>query len=248
MQCIVSSLKEKTCRNLRRTQHRFSINVYVDSVFNAGHVIRVANSQQAFRTRDLTIASSWFCSLALSSKHYDSNISFLRSSQQSRTCAFVAWKMEDTSWSMPNGKTMNLILPSWTWHCKLEIDLAIMNLTLPAWTWQHGNKSYSNIAFILFTPFFKVDGNKADKICGNYTSRTHKVAQLLCQRTLHCSAVSMSLTLATLNVKNLTWSSAMHELDIASWGSCLTWPSWTWLGHNQNKGIFQSWWGLDTLV
>ena len=37
---------------------------------------------------------------------------------------------------------------------------------------------YNDIEFVIFTPFFKVDGDEADKLCGKYTSRTHNVAQL----------------------------------------------------------------------
>ena len=40
------------------------------------------------------------------------------------------------------------------------------------------NKVYKDIEFVLFTPFIKVDGEEADKLCGKYLSHTGNVAQL----------------------------------------------------------------------
>jgi hypothetical protein len=37
---------------------------------------------------------------------------------------------------------------------------------------------YRDVEFVLFTPFIKVDGEEADKLCGKYLSRTSNVAQL----------------------------------------------------------------------
>ena len=46
------------------------------------------------------------------------------------------------------------------------------------WDLRYGDNVYKDIEFVIFTPFFKVDGDEADKLCGKYTSRTHRVAQL----------------------------------------------------------------------
>ena len=46
------------------------------------------------------------------------------------------------------------------------------------WDLPYKNRVYRNIEFVLFTPFIKVDGEEADKLCGKYLSRTRNVAQL----------------------------------------------------------------------
>ena len=46
------------------------------------------------------------------------------------------------------------------------------------WDLAYKNKVYENIEFVLFTPFFKVDSDEAEKLCGKFTSRTGNVAQL----------------------------------------------------------------------
>ena len=46
------------------------------------------------------------------------------------------------------------------------------------WDLFYQNKVYKNTEFVLFTPFFKTDTEEADKLCGKYTSRTHKIGQL----------------------------------------------------------------------
>ena len=42
------------------------------------------------------------------------------------------------------------------------------------------NNVVHNIHFVLFTPFFKVDGDEAEKLCGKFTSRTNNV-KCLCR-------------------------------------------------------------------
>ncbi len=46
------------------------------------------------------------------------------------------------------------------------------------WDLVYDGELYENVEFVLFTPFFKVDGDEADKLCGKYTSRTAKVKNL----------------------------------------------------------------------
>ena len=46
------------------------------------------------------------------------------------------------------------------------------------WDLPYKNKLYKDIEFVMFTPFMKVDGEEADKLCGKYLSRTRNVAQL----------------------------------------------------------------------
>ena len=46
------------------------------------------------------------------------------------------------------------------------------------WSLHYREKWYQHVEFVLFTPFLKVDGDEADKLCGKYTSRGHQVAQL----------------------------------------------------------------------
>ena len=46
------------------------------------------------------------------------------------------------------------------------------------WDLSYKGKMYRNIEFVLFTPFIKVDGEEADKLCGKYLTRTKNVAQL----------------------------------------------------------------------
>ena len=46
------------------------------------------------------------------------------------------------------------------------------------WDLVYKNKVYSNIHFVLFTPFLKLDTEEAEKLCGSYTVRNNKVSQL----------------------------------------------------------------------
>jgi len=46
------------------------------------------------------------------------------------------------------------------------------------WDLFYKQQWFKNIEFVLFTPFIKVDGEEADKLCGKYLSRTRNVAQL----------------------------------------------------------------------
>ena len=46
------------------------------------------------------------------------------------------------------------------------------------WDLHYKNNIYRDVEFVLYTPFFKVDGDEAEKLCGKYTSRNANVAQL----------------------------------------------------------------------
>ena len=46
------------------------------------------------------------------------------------------------------------------------------------WDLHYRNNVYKDVEFVLFTPFFKVDGDEGDKLCGKYTSRGENVANL----------------------------------------------------------------------
>ena len=46
------------------------------------------------------------------------------------------------------------------------------------WDFCYNNQVYKDMEFVLFTPFLKVDGEEADKLCGKYGVRTGNVAQL----------------------------------------------------------------------
>ena len=48
------------------------------------------------------------------------------------------------------------------------------------WDLFYRNKWYNDVEFVLFTPFLKLDGDEAEKLCGKYTSRTACV-QCLCR-------------------------------------------------------------------
>ena len=54
-------------------------------------------------------------------------------------------------------------------------------LTIPAYNFarvQCRGKTHKKLHFVLFAPFLKLDGDEADKLCGEYTSRGKNVAQL----------------------------------------------------------------------
>jgi hypothetical protein len=66
-------------------------------------------------------------------------------------------------------------------HSMLEVVLkSYIDLQNTGFFWDLPFKSrlYKDIEFVLFTPFVKVDGEEADKLCGKYLSRTSNVAQL----------------------------------------------------------------------
>ena len=66
-------------------------------------------------------------------------------------------------------------------HAMLEVVLAsYVDLQETGFFWDlpYKNKVYKDIEFVLFTPFMKVDGEEADKLCGKYLSRTRNVAHL----------------------------------------------------------------------
>jgi len=46
------------------------------------------------------------------------------------------------------------------------------------WDLFYKNQVFKDLEFVLFTPFLKVDGEEADKLCGKYSVRTGNVAQL----------------------------------------------------------------------
>ena len=66
-------------------------------------------------------------------------------------------------------------------HTMLEVVLkSYIKLQNKGFVWDlpFKGKIYDGIEFVLFTPFIKVDGEEADKLCGKYLSRTRNVAQL----------------------------------------------------------------------
>ncbi len=75
---------------------------------------------------------------------------------------------------------------------KAEDLCAILNVVLEShmesqetgfvWDLQCDGKTFKNVEFVMFTPFFKVDSNEAEKLCGKCTSRTGNVG-CLCR---HC--------------------------------------------------------------
>ena len=46
------------------------------------------------------------------------------------------------------------------------------------WDLHYRGRVCKDIEFVLFTPFMKVDGDEADKLCGKYLCRTGNVAQI----------------------------------------------------------------------
>ena len=46
------------------------------------------------------------------------------------------------------------------------------------WDLTYKNSVYRSIEFVLFVPFFKVDTEEADRLCGSFTSRTKNIKQL----------------------------------------------------------------------
>ena len=46
------------------------------------------------------------------------------------------------------------------------------------WDLYYKKRVYKQVEFVLYTPFLKVDGDEAEKLCGKYTSRNANVAQL----------------------------------------------------------------------
>ena len=46
------------------------------------------------------------------------------------------------------------------------------------WRLNYNGKIHQDIEFVLFCPFFKVDSDESDKLCGKCTVRTNNVAQL----------------------------------------------------------------------
>ena len=66
-------------------------------------------------------------------------------------------------------------------HSMLEVVLrsyVILQDSGFVWDLPYKGKWFKDIEFVLFTPFIKVDGEEADKLCGKYLSRTRNVAQL----------------------------------------------------------------------
>ena len=69
------------------------------------------------------------------------------------------------------------------------------------WDLAYQNKVYKDIEFVLFTPFIKVDGEEADKLCSKYLSRTGNVAQLC--RYCECPSDKSDRPLAEFPLKTL---------------------------------------------
>ena len=66
-------------------------------------------------------------------------------------------------------------------HSMLEIIMASyikLQKTGFVWDLRYQGRLYKDIEFVLFTPFIKVDGDEAEKLCGKYTTRTGNVKQL----------------------------------------------------------------------
>ena len=66
-------------------------------------------------------------------------------------------------------------------HSMLEVVLkSYIQLQNTGFFWDlpYKGRLFKDIEFVLFTPFVKVDGEEADKLCGKYLSRTRNVAQL----------------------------------------------------------------------
>ena len=66
-------------------------------------------------------------------------------------------------------------------HTMLEVVLkSYIDLQETGFYWDLPYKTqlYKDIEFVLFTPFIKVDGEEADKLCGKYLSHTRNVVQL----------------------------------------------------------------------
>ena len=45
------------------------------------------------------------------------------------------------------------------------------------WDLHYNKRLYRDVEFVLFTPFFKLDSDEAEQLCGKYTSRNFNVAQ-----------------------------------------------------------------------
>ena len=79
------------------------------------------------------------------------------------------------------GADNNAISKAQDFHTMLEVVLkSYVKLQNTGFVWDLAYKGrvYQNVEFVLFTPFMKVDGEEADKLCGKYLSRTRNVAQL----------------------------------------------------------------------
>ena len=61
----------------------------------------------------------------------------------------------------------------------LEDYIQLQNMGF-TWDLYYNKQWHRNVEFVMFTPFFKLDGDEAEKICGKYTSRTSKV-KCLCR-------------------------------------------------------------------
>ena len=79
--------------------------------------------------------------------------------------------------------TDNKVCKAQDLHCMLrEILSDYVKLQAKGFIWNlpYQNSVYNNIHFVLFTPFLKVDGDEAEKLCGKYTSRGQHV-KMLCR-------------------------------------------------------------------
>ena len=75
----------------------------------------------------------------------------------------------------------NAISKAQDFHTMLEVVLkSYVTLQNKGFLWDlpYKGRVFKDIEFVLFTPFIKVDGEEADKLCGKFLSRTRNVAQL----------------------------------------------------------------------
>ena len=75
----------------------------------------------------------------------------------------------------------NAISKAQDFHTMLEVVLkSYVTLQNKGFLWDlpYKGRIFKDIEFVFFTPFIKVDGEEADKLCGKFLSRTRNVAQL----------------------------------------------------------------------
>ena len=77
------------------------------------------------------------------------------------------------------------------------------------WDLHYNGKIYKDIEFVMYTPFFKVDGDEAEKLCGKYTSRGANVAQLC--RYCECPTDETDNPKADYNYKTKTQIKALTD-------------------------------------
>ena len=109
------------------------------------------------------------------------------------------------------------------------------------WDLYYKNRLYNDIEFVLFTPFFKVDGEEGDKLCGKYTSRTAKVAQLC--RYCTCPTMESDDPLANYPLKTVRQIGKLvkrkdeESLKAMSQNLIVNALYDVWFGHHNKQGI-----------